>query len=84
MKTIGIRYLKGHASAIVRRVREKRERYLVSNRGEPVAVLSPIESPPTEKRGNAAWDEWERVCDEAARKWKRDIDPVELVASMRR
>ena len=84
MKTIGIRYLKAHASAIVRRVREKRERYVLSNRGEPVAVLSPVDPPRHTGGREDAWDEWERLADEAARKWKQDIDPVELVASMRR
>jgi prevent-host-death family protein len=84
MKTIGVRYLKAHASAIIRRVREKRERYILSNRGEPVAVLMPVDTPRVEAGGDEAWDEWERLANEAGRKWKLDMEPVELIASMRR
>ena len=41
-KKIGIRQLKNEASRIVNEVREEEAEYLVTNRGEPVAVLRPV------------------------------------------
>lgn len=40
-KTVGIRELKNRASRIVDEVRETDEPYVVTKRGEPVAVLRP-------------------------------------------
>ncbi len=40
-KRIGIRELKNRASRVVDEVREKEEPYVVTKRGEPVAVLRP-------------------------------------------
>lgn len=40
-RQVGIRELKNRASRIVEEVREKDERYVVTRRGEPVAVLRP-------------------------------------------
>lgn len=43
MPTVGIRELKSQASEIVRQVREEQVEYVVTLRGEPVAILSPVE-----------------------------------------
>ena len=40
-KKIGIRALKNEASRVVNEVRERQVEYVVTNRGEPVAVLRP-------------------------------------------
>ena len=40
-RQVGIRELKNHASRIVDEVRETEEPYVVTKRGEPVAVLRP-------------------------------------------
>ena len=40
-RRVGIRELKNRASRIVDEVREKKEPYVVTRRGEPVAVLRP-------------------------------------------
>lgn len=41
-KRIGIRTLKNEASRVVNEVRERQAEYVVTKRGEPVAVLRPI------------------------------------------
>ena len=41
-KTIGIRTLKNEASRIINEVRESEAEYVVTKRGEPVAVLRPL------------------------------------------
>ena len=43
MPTIGVRELKSQASEIVRLIREEQAEYVVTLRGEPVAVLLPID-----------------------------------------
>ena len=43
MPEIGIRQLKNQASEIIRAVREERVEYTITLRGQPVAVLRPIE-----------------------------------------
>jgi prevent-host-death family protein len=41
MPRIGLRQLKTHASEVLRDVQDHRARYVVTNRGEPVAVIIP-------------------------------------------
>jgi prevent-host-death family protein len=43
MPKIGIRELKEQATAVVRRVREEGTEYVITLRGEPVAVILPVE-----------------------------------------
>lgn len=43
MPIVGIRELKSQASEIIRQVREERAAYVVTMRGEPVALLLPID-----------------------------------------
>lgn len=85
---IGIRELKGHASAIVRRVRERRERYVITHRGRPVAMLTPIETAAApERQGEAlaaVWDELERLGEEIGRGWRSPLTSSELLSDMRR
>lgn len=42
MPEIGIRQLKNEASEIIRAVREEKIEYIITLRGQPVAVLRPI------------------------------------------
>lgn len=85
---IGIRELKGHASAIVRDVWEKRARYVITRRGRPVAMLTPIEdavAPGQESESFAAvWQELERLGEEIGRGWRSPLTSAELLSEMRR
>lgn len=45
MVEIGIRQLKNEASEILRAVREEGVEYVITYRGQPVAVLRPLETP---------------------------------------
>lgn len=45
MPEIGIRQLKNEASEILRAVREKGTEYVITYRGQPVAVLRPVPAP---------------------------------------
>ena len=43
MPEIGIRQLKNEASEILRAVREDKTEYVITYRGQPIAVLRPVE-----------------------------------------
>ena len=45
MPEIGIRQLKNETSEILRAVREDKAEYVITYRGQPVAVLRPVEQP---------------------------------------
>jgi len=43
MPDVGVRELKARASEIIRNVRERRARYVITYRGRPVGVLLPLD-----------------------------------------
>lgn len=85
---IGIRELKGHASAIMRDVRDKRARYVITRRGRPVALLTPIEDAVAAGQESesfaAVWHELERLGEEIGRGWRSPLTSAELLSDMRR
>jgi len=87
MPDIGVRELKAHASEIVRAVRERNARYIVTYRGRPVGVLAPLEAAPYDAGGEAAagaWEELTRLGEEIGRGWQSPLTSAELLADMRR
>ena len=85
MAEIGLRELKAHASEILRQVRERRQRYVVTHRGRPVALLTPLEGPPTTgEPGEPAWEELVRLGQEIGEGWQSTQSSSELLSGMRR
>lgn len=88
MSEIGVRKLKTHASEIVRSVREQRARYVITQRGHPVALLTPLlDEPapqPASSEVDAAWDDLIRLGEEIGRRWQSPLTSVELLSEMRR
>jgi prevent-host-death family protein len=89
MPEVGLRELKAHASQILRDVRERRGRYVVTHRGRPIALLVPvaeIPSPaePPDDPGEDGWDEFFRLADEIGRKWQGPPTVQEVFDEMRR
>ncbi len=82
---IGIRELKSRASEVVRAVKEERARYVVTQRGKPVAVIIPMDAVPPEK--DSADDAWERLMklgEEISKGWSSEKSAVEILSEMRR
>lgn len=82
---IGIRELKSRASEVVRAVKEERARYIVTQRGVPVAAIIPMDAVPPEK--DSADDAWERLLklrDELGKGWQSEKSAVEILSEMRR
>lgn len=88
MGDIGIRDLKARASEIVRTVKERRERYVITRHGRPAALLIPIEEATaaagTGEDGDRAWNELLRLGREIATGWQDDKSSVELLSESRR
>lgn len=89
MSEIGVRELKTRASEIVRAVRERRARYLVTYRGRPVGVLLPIGDveqgePASEERSRAAWKELVALGQKLGEGWQSEMTGVEILSEMRR
>lgn len=85
---IGVRELKNRASEIVREVHEQEAEFIVTLRGEPVAVLRPL----TEKSGrellqaeeDEALAEVDRLAEKIARAWRSPKTALELIEEQRR
>ena len=90
MPDVGVRELKTRASEILRRVRECRDRYVVTYRGRPVAILAPLERTaqnealPSDDAAHDAWDELTRLGEEIGRGWQSPLTSTELLSQTRR
>lgn len=83
----GVRELKIRASAIVRAVRERRARYVITYRGRAVAILAPLETPPEDQSpgdDQAVWDELIRLGREIGKRGRGRLSTVDLLSKMRR
>ncbi len=88
MPEAGVRELKIRASEIIRRVRERRARYIITYRGRPVALLAPIEgigAAEAQQAGAASpWSELERLGEAIGKGWRAPVTSAELLSEMRR
>jgi prevent-host-death family protein len=86
--TVGVRELKNQTSRIIRAVREEMSEYVVTLRGEPVAVLRPLTDEEARRLRQAETDEtlaeMKMLAREVAAAWTSDKSGVELVAEQRR
>jgi prevent-host-death family protein len=87
-ETIGVRELKNHASRFLRAVREEMAEYVVTLRGEPVAVLRPLTEEEDRRLRKAEIDdalaEMKILAGDVAEAWTSEKSGVELVAEQRR
>jgi prevent-host-death family protein len=87
---VGVRELKIRASEIVRNVRERRARYVITYRGKPVGVLLPLEEVSQAEaeaggeQGAGVWEELSRLGEEIGRGWQSPLTSAELLSEMRR
>lgn len=83
-KEIGIRELKTRASEVVRAVKETRARYVITQRGKPVALIIPLDAEPPAEKGDEVWERLEQLGEELAKGWNSEKSAVELLSEMRR
>ncbi|MFC2029413.1 type II toxin-antitoxin system Phd/YefM family antitoxin [Chloroflexota bacterium] len=86
--TIGVRELKNQTSRIIRAVREEMSEYVVTLRGEPVAILRPLTEEETQRlrrvETDAALVEMKALAQEVASAWRSEKSGVELITEQRR
>lgn len=82
---IGVRELKARASEVLREVKERRARYIVSSRGRPIAAIVPIDaSVGAPEAQTDAWDQLDRLGEKIAERWESPLTSVELLERTRR
>jgi prevent-host-death family protein len=87
MPETGIRELKTRASEIVRRVRERKVRYVITYRGRPVAILGPVEGAPVVQAAASdasAWQDLERLGKTLGKGWRSRKTSAGLLSESRR
>ena len=87
MPAIGVRELKTRASKIIRELRDRRARYVVTYRGRPVGLLLPLDAGPgagPDQASESAWDELVRLGQEIGEGWQSPLTGTELISDMRR
>ncbi len=94
MSNIGVRELKNQATEILRAVREERAEYIVTYRGEPIAMLLPLEEPAKQIQNSqrstraqpspALLAELEALRQKIGKAWQTKLTAAEAVAEQRR
>jgi len=87
-ETVGVRELKNQASRVIRQVSEELVEYIVTLRGEPVALLRPLTKEETQRLRQAEVEEglaeMKALAQRVAEAWTSDKSGVQLVAEQRR
>ncbi len=81
---IGIRELKTRASEVVRKVKEERARYVVTQRGKPAALIIPLDAEPPANKGDDVWERLMKIRDELGKGPQSEKSAVEILSEMRR
>jgi prevent-host-death family protein len=81
---IGIRELKSRASEVVRAVKEERARYVVTQRGKPVAVIVPMDAVPPEKNDDDGWENLLAIRAKLGKDKGNKKSSLEILSEMRR
>ena len=81
---IGIRELKSRASEVVRAVKEERARYIVTQRGKPVAAIIPMDAMLPEKKEEDGWEKLLVIRARLGKDKSKKKSSVEILSEMRR
>lgn len=84
--SIGVRELKIHVSEVMRHVRDADARYVVTHRGQPIAVIAPYspKEPAEVLDREEGWARFFEAGDRLGREWKSPLTAVEILDEMRR
>lgn len=84
MEEIGIRELKARASDVVRAVKEQRARYVITQRGVPVAVIIPMDAMLPEKNNGEALEKMMEIRKKLGKSKQNKKSSVDILSEMRR
>jgi prevent-host-death family protein len=82
---IGIRELKIRASEILRNVRRRKTRYVITYRGRPVDLLTPVEEPALSTAASTEenWDALNHLGQKIAAGWPAGVSSADILSGMR-
>lgn len=81
---IGIRELKSRASEVVRAVKEQRARFIVTQRGIPVAAIIPMDAMLPEKKEEDGWEKLLAIRARLGKDKTKKKNSLEILTEMRR
>ena len=81
---IGIRELKSRASEVVRAVKEERARYVITQRGKPVAIIIPTDAMLPEKEEDDGWERLLAIRERLGKGKQNKKSSLEILSEMRR
>ncbi|MDP1714650.1 MAG: type II toxin-antitoxin system prevent-host-death family antitoxin [Anaerolineales bacterium] len=81
---IGIRELKIHVSEVIRAVKEKRARYIVTQRGVPAALIIPLDAVVPQQSADEVWERLMNLGKEIGQGWQNEKSAAEILSEMRR
>jgi prevent-host-death family protein len=85
MGRIGVRELKQRANEILRQVREQKESFAITYRGQVVARLVPAEDAGADReRSRAVWANMNALAEEIGRRWDVKVSATEAIQEQRR
>ncbi|HEX2989240.1 MAG TPA: type II toxin-antitoxin system Phd/YefM family antitoxin [Anaerolineales bacterium] len=84
IEEIGIRELKSRASEVVRAVKEERARYVVTQRGKPVAAIVPMDAILPEKEQEDGWERLLAIRARLSNEKSNKKSSVDILSEMRR
>lgn len=85
MTEIGIRELKTHISEIIRQLRDRRARYVITYRGRPVGLLLPLAEAEPQPGTSDPWDELTELGQAIGQGWLAGKQTgADLLSEMRR
>ena len=84
IEEIGIRELKIRASEVVRAVKEKRARLVVTQRGVPAALIIPLDAVIPQQSTDEVWERLMELGEEIGKGWQNEKSAVEILSEMRR
>lgn len=85
MGRIGVRELKQRANEILRQVREQKESFAITYRGQVIARLVPAEDAEVNRaKSQAVWADMNALAEEIGRRWDANVSATEAIREQRR
>ena len=92
MPIINVRELRQQTSELLRKLREEQAEYVITYRGEPVALLLPLDADEVEQAlvklgerdSGQAWETYLGVAERARDAWPKALDTESLLDEVRR
>ena len=88
MPSVGVRKLKNQTSQVIREVRENGVAYVITYRGEPVAIMRPLNESERQHLQQAEREQaaagLKALAGEIAAAWQSEKSGVELISEQRR